>query len=455
LADPTASTTDPSRPTDSLGPADGEPVTDASPVAHPEPGAADLGRRRFFRQFAGELANTAATVVGAAQALQRTSAELAGAILDPTRLDVDSAAAAATESAAMSTFRTAFRVDGSAIHLIDQRALPRSVAEHTVVSAAEASYAIRNGVVLGGPAMGQAAAYGLALTAARVRNTRPYARRATLRGAANALVNAAAGFASVKAAVDRSMAAYAAVGELDEDGGRIADAMLAEAERIVGDATADHGRLVEAGLAALRALPAIDDQPLRILVHGQSGTLAGGQVGTALAVVIAAHHAGREIRVVVPEARPGFDGTRVTCWELAAAGVPYVLVADAAAASLLAAGEIDAILVAADGVAANGDLGAAVGTYPLAVVAARHGVPVYATAPASTFAPAVADGSQIETGQRPAELLDRVGDIQLAPRGTEVRVPAHDMTPAGLVTAFITGDGLREPPFADATEPGA
>ena len=453
MADPTFSPTDPTRPADSNGAIEGAPAAD--PAGAPEPGGADLGRRRFFRQFAGELANTAATVVGAAQALQRTSAELAGAILDPTRVDVDGSAgvAPAVESAAPSAFRTAFRIDGDTIRFVDQRALPRAVVEHAAISAAEVSFAIRNGVVLGGPAMGQAAVYGLALSAARVRNTKPYARRATLRGAANALVNAAPGYASLKSAVDRSMAAYAEVGELDEDGTRISDAMLAEAERIVADATADHGRLVDVGLDAVQALPGIADQPLRLLVHGQAGTLAGGQFGTALAIVIAAHHAGREIRVIVPEARPGFDGARVTCWELAGAGVPYLLVADAAAPSLIAAGEVDAVLVAADTVAANGDLGAAVGTYPIAAVAARHGVPLFACAPASAIDFTMPDGATIDPGRRPAELLDHVGQLALTPPGTEVRVPAHDVTPAGLVTAFVTGDGLRQPPFAGDSEP--
>ena len=169
MADPTASTTDP-RPADSNGQIERAPVAD--PDSAPEPGGADLGRRRFFRQFAGELANTAATVVGAAQALQRTSAELAGAILDPTRLDLDGTATAGADAgvapgadpAAQSAFRTAFRIDGDTIRFVDQRALPRAVVEHPAISAAEVSYAIRNGVVLGGPAMSQAAAYGLALT---------------------------------------------------------------------------------------------------------------------------------------------------------------------------------------------------------------------------------------------------------------------------------------------------
>jgi methylthioribose-1-phosphate isomerase len=248
------------------------------------------------------------------------------------------------------------------------------------------------------------------------------------------------------------MAAYEAVGELSEDGDAIADAMLAAAERFVADATDDHGRLITVGLTALDALPRPADGPLRLLVHGPSGTLAGGQAGTALAIAIAAHHAERQVRVVVPEGRPRLAGARVTCWELAAAGVPYLLIADAAAPSLIAAGEVDAILVTADRVAANGDVGAAIGTYGLAVTAARHGVPVLACAPATAIDPGIASGEEIVIASRPTGELDRIGDVAIAPRGTEARVPLHDVTPAELVTSFVTGDGLHVPPFVGAKD---
>lgn len=441
-------------PTDAAGSGDADGSVagagDLAPPAGSVEGGADLGRRRFFRQFAGDLANTAATMVGAAQALQRTSAEMASAILDPTRAALEEAAEAdAAADGAGPAFRTAFRVDGRFIRFVDQRALPMRVVEHSADSAASVVWAIRNGVVEGGPAMGQAAAIGLALSADRVIGTRPYARRATLRGAANAMTNLSPTHASLSWAVGRVMDAYRAVGELEDDGPAIAAALHEEADRIVVDATDDHGRLVDAGLAAVDGLPRPNgDAPLRLLVHGPSGTLAGGQFGTALAIAIAAHHAEREVRVIVPEARPGFSGSRITCWELAAAGVPHVLVADTAVASLIAAGEVDAVLVPADRVAANGDVAAIVGSYPIAVVAARHGVPVLVCAPVSSIDPSTADGASIEIGLRPEGELEQVGSVTLAPRGTEVRVPAHDVTPAELVGSWITGAGLCRPPFA-------
>ena len=430
------------------------PGTDGTPGGTVTPdGGADVGRRRFFRQFAGEIATTAATVMGAAQALQRTSAELAGAILDPTRLEEAAAPAPTTPGPetpdAGPVFRTAFRMDGPTIRFVDQRALPRAVTEHAASTAAEVTYVLRNGVLLGGPAAGQAAALGMALTAARVAGSRPYARRATFRGAANALRNAAPSNGAVASAMTRVMAAYAEVGELVEDGDAIAAAMRAEADAIVAEAVTDHGALVEAGVTLLAGLPRRDDGgPLNVLVHGPGGTLAGGQFGTALAIAITAHQREIPIRVVVPEGRPRFVGSRVSCWELAAAGVPHLLVADAAAPSLIAAGEVDAVIVPVDRLAANGDVAAAIGTFPLAVVAARRGVPVVACVAASVIDPETADGAGFGIGYLEADELDHVEKVVLAPPGTETRVPTHDVTPAELVTVWLTGEGPRTPPFA-------
>jgi methylthioribose-1-phosphate isomerase len=252
----------------------------------------------------------------------------------------------------------------------------------------------------------------------------------------------------------RVMGAYASVGELSEDGDAIAAAMSAEADAIVAEALADHGALAEAGVALLAGLPRAEDAgPLRVLVHGPGGTLAGGQFGTALAIAITAHQREIPIRVVVPEGRPRFVGSRVSCWELAAAGVPHLLAADAAAPSLIAGGEVDAVLIPTDRVAANGDVAAAVGTFPIALAAARGGIPVVACVAASTLDPAIEDGSGITIGYLTAEDLDRIEKVALAPPGTEARVPTHDVTPAELVTTWLTAAGPRTPPFAAPAPP--
>jgi methylthioribose-1-phosphate isomerase len=426
----------------------------------PDPGSgADLGRRRFFRQFAGDIANTAATVVGAAQALQRTSAELAGALLDPARDSLVEHPASSTSTATASStatvaepavgplFRTSFQVAPGEIQFLDQRALPAAVAEHVATSAAEVTWAIRNEVVIGGPAIGQAAAMGLALTAARTADSRPYARRAILRGAASGLKNSAPTVASLGWAVDRVMAAFESVGELGEDGEAIAAAMQAAADAIVAEATIEHGALVEVGIGLIDGLPRIADEPLRLLVHGPSGTLAGGQFGTALAIAIAAHHADREVKVYVPEGRPGLVGARVSCWELAGAGVAHVLVPDAAAAGIVASGGIDAILVPADRVAVNGDVAAPIGSVALAAAADRRGIPFIVCVTTGSLDRTAADGTALPTGARDVPELARIGDAARAPRGTDVVAPLEDIIPAALVSNYIAASGLRRPPF--------
>jgi methylthioribose-1-phosphate isomerase len=449
-----------------IGPPDADPIAGSSPnaavaapnaaVAAPNPAAdqnagADLARRRFFRQFAGDVASTAATVLGAAQALQRTSAELAGAILDPSRAALGEGSVATAvpvmEPIAAPIFRTSFLVDPGAIRFIDQRALPEAVVEHISISAAEVIWAIRNEVVVGGPAVGQAAAIGLALTAARATSSLPYARRATLRGAAAGLKHNNPMVASLGWAVDRVMAAYEAVGELDDDGEKIADAIQAEADAIVAEATVEHGRLVEVGLGLLDGLPKTSDGPLRLLVHGPSGTLAGGQFGTALAIAVAAHHAEREVQVIVPEGRPGLFGARISCWELASAGVPHILVLDAAAAGIVASGGVDAVLVAPDRVAVNGDVAAPIGSYALAAAARDRGVPFLVCMTIGSLDPMVADGSDLPVGRREVPDLARIGEAARAPRSTDVIAPFEDVVPAALVSEYVSATGLRRPPF--------
>ena len=418
----------------------------ASDEATPVPAdGADLGRRRFFRQFAGELFHGAATVVGAAQVLQRASADAAGAILDPDSMAGRLAAEVAPAAPAAPTgFRTPFREDGGTLYIVDQRRLPDVLEEYEAKSAATAAYAIREMIVRGAPAIGQVAAIGLALTGEKSIGTRPYARRATLRGAANALRNARPTAVNLRWAVDRVMAAYEAVGDLSDDGQAIAAAMRAEADAIVFEATEDHGRLARYGMDAL-TFP--EDRPLRLLTHCNTGPLACGQFGTALGVVQAAHHAERPIHVWVDETRPYLQGARLTAWELAQAGVPHTLIPDVAAGHLMARGEVDVIVVGADRVAANGDTANKVGTYTLAVLAARHGIPFYIAAPMSTVDLATPDGDAIPIEERSAaEVLSFRGQ-RIAPPDTEVRNPSFDVTPADLITGIITDEGVLAAPY--------
>ncbi len=443
-------------PTDAVsGPGDAE--TGPTEVAAPD--GVDVGRRRFFRQFAGEVFQGAATVVGAAQALQRASVEAASAILDPGSVDLDkpagamagvaAGAATATPGAAPGPptgFRTPFREANGAVYLIDQRQLPDTLVEVECRTAAEVAAAIRDMVIRGAPAIGQAAAIGLALTAAKCATMKPYARRATLRGAAGGLTRARPTAVNLGWAVERLMARYLAIGDLSEDGDAIAAAMRAEADAIVFEATEDHGRLALAGLDAL-VFP--EDRALNVLTHCNTGPLACGQFGTALGVVQAAHQAGRAIHVWVDETRPYLQGARLTAWELAQAEVPHTLLPDVAAGHLMATGEVDVVIVGADRIAANGDTANKVGTYPLAVLAARHGIPFYIAAPISTVDLETPDGAAIPIEERKANEVLLVRGVRIAPPDTVVRNPAFDVTPAELITGIVTDEGVIRAPYVD------
>jgi methylthioribose-1-phosphate isomerase len=426
-------------------------ATEAAPSTPEGPTPVDLARRRFFRQFAGELVQTAATVAGAAQALQRASAEAAAGILDPeagaAMLGLGGSSLADTGPTPPTGFRTPFREHGGGLFLIDQRRLPDALVEVENRSAGEVAYSIREMIVRGAPAIGQVAAIGMALSAERIRDSRPYARRATLRGGAKALIQSRPTAVNLRWAVDRMMARYESLGDLSDDGGAIADALRAEADAIVMEATTDHGRLAEFGLAAL---PVPAEGPLRILTHCNTGPLACGQFGTALGVVQAAHYAGRPLHVWVDETRPYLQGARLTAWELAQAGVPHTLIPDVAAGHLMARGEVDAVIVGADRVAANGDTANKVGTYTLAVLAARHGIPFYVAAPTSSVDLETPDGAAIPIEERKADEVAVIRGVRIAPVGTDVRNPAFDVTPAALITGIVTEEGVIRAPF----EPG-
>jgi methylthioribose-1-phosphate isomerase len=286
----------------------------------------------------------------------------------------------------------------------------------------------------------------MALSADRARDTMPYARRAILRGAASALRAARPTAVNLGWAVDRMIARYEAAGDLSEDGAMIAAELRREADAIVSEATTDHGRLAEFGLAAL---PTREFGPLRILTHCNTGPLACGQFGTALGIVQAAHHAGREISVWVDETRPYLQGARLTAWELDQAGVPHTLIPDVAAGSLMRGGEVDVVIVGADRVAANGDTANKVGTYPLAVLAARHGIPFLVCAPTSSIDLATPDGDAIEIEERPADEVLRIRGQLIAPAGTEVRNPSFDVTPAELISGIVTEEGVVPAPFTE------
>ena len=301
---------------------------------------------------------------------------------------------------------------GDHVRLIDQRRLPGHLVFLECRSVGDLCEAITTLAVRGAPALGAAGAMGVALAA--VTGADPAQAAAALVATRPTAVNLAWG-------VERALAAADPVTEAQ----RLADDDVAR-NRAIGA----HG----AGLLGDGA---------RVMTHCNAGSLACVGYGTAVGVVRAAHEAGRRPSVWVPETRPVLQGARLTAWELGRLGIPYRLVADVMAASLMAGGEVDCVVVGADRIAANGDVANKIGTYGLAVLARYHGVPFYVAAPRSTFDDQVPDGASIPIEQRPPEEVTVVAGHRLAPEGTEVDNRAFDVTPAALVTAYITEDGVE------------
>jgi methylthioribose-1-phosphate isomerase len=307
----------------------------------------------------------------------------------------------------------------------DQRLLPERIEYLACRTAAEVAQAIRDMVVRGAPAIGCAAAFGIALAA---RDGPPsHADFEVLAHSRPTAVN-------LFWALERMRKALEARG----------------AGALEGEALA----IFEEDLAANRALgaqgaPLVPDGA-RVMTHCNAGALATAGHGTALGVLRSARDAGRRISVIANETRPYLQGARLTAWELIQESIPVTLVTDNMAGFLMSRGEVDLVIVGADRVAANGDVANKIGTYMLAVLARRHALPFYVAAPLSTFDTSLADGRAIPVEERPPGEVTGYGAMRWAPPGVMVRNPAFDITPAELVTALITECGVLRPPFSPA-----
>jgi methylthioribose-1-phosphate isomerase len=298
------------------------------------------------------------------------------------------------------------RFEDGALLVLDQRRLPAEETWLRCESPEQVAEAIRSLAVRGAPAIGLAAAYGMALA------SDPGAAAETLLTSRPTAVNLAW-------AVERCLRA---------------DDVLAEARRLHREQEAADRTL--AALGAERF-----ERGDRALTHCNTGALATGGYGTAGGVLLTAWERGRLAEVWVDETRPVLQGARLTTWELARAGVPFRVIADSAAGGLMARGLVDRVVVGADRIAANGDVANKVGTYPLAALAARHGLPFYVAAPVSTIDPRTPTGEEIPIEERdPAEVVS----------GAEAFNPAFDITPAELVTAVFTEAGVLEPPYEES-----
>jgi methylthioribose-1-phosphate isomerase len=300
------------------------------------------------------------------------------------------------------------RLEDDAVVVLDQRRLPAEAVELRCTTVAEVAEAIRVLAVRGAPAIGIAAAYGIALAAERGDD---------LERAEEILAKSRPTAVNLRWALDE-MAAEPTRGR---------------AERIHADEVERCRRM---GAHAVELFAAGS----RVLTHCNAGGLATGGYGTALGAIRAAWEAGRVEHVWVDETRPLLQGSRLTAWELERLGIPHAVIADGAAASFMARGDVDLVVTGADRIAANGDTANKIGTYGLALAAAHHDIPLVVVAPTSTLDPSLATGDTIPIEQRdPTELSERF----------RARNPAFDVTPAALIEAIVTERGVHRPPFSE------
>ena len=304
---------------------------------------------------------------------------------------------------------------GDHIRYVDQRRLPGELVTAEARTIDDLCDAISTLAIRGAPSLGAAGALGVALAAVLGQ---------PLDAAVEQLV------ATRPTAVNLAWGARLAAGATDP---------VARAVGIVEEIVADNRAL---GAHGATVVP----EGSRVLTHCNAGGLACVAYGTALGVVRAAHERGRAPSVWVDETRPLLQGARLTAWELDRLGIPATVIPDVAAASLMAAGEVDLVVVGADRIAANGDTANKVGTYALAVLASHHGIPFYVAAPTSTVDPATPTGRSIVIEERDPDEVHELGGIRVTPAGAVARNPAFDVTPAALVTAWITEAGVHHDP---------
>jgi methylthioribose-1-phosphate isomerase len=348
-------------------------------------------------------------------------------------------------------YRSPYRLTGDELVLLDQRAIPERLVEVAARRGSDVAYYLRLGVCRGGPLLAQVAAYGLALTASERVAQPPEARDLELRRTRRALAEARPSARLPIWAMERMERRGAALGDAAE-GTELAAALRAEADAIAAELQAVQSAIASALVGLFSEPP---DRALGVLVHGNPGALSGGLVGTATTALRQLRDQGRELRVFVTETRPFMDGARLASWELRQAGIGHKVIPDSAVSWLFDAEAIDAVLVAGEWIAANGDTGAVIGSRALAQQAAsaaegpgRPRPRVMVCAPCATVDPATPDGRAIPGELRPArELVAYLADVPI--RASDALVPASDVIPAGAIAALVTERGVLAPPTAE------
>jgi methylthioribose-1-phosphate isomerase len=330
-----------------------------------------------------------------------------------------------------------------AVVMIDQRKLPGAEIWVRCRTAPEVAKAIKTMVIRGAPAIGVAAAMGVALGMKRSTATGTAKFAAEFQKTCDLLAATRPTAVNLFWAIDRMKRTFGAAVAAGASVAEIKTALESEA-RAIEAADVESCRALGAHGATLVPHGA------RILTHCNAGALATAGYGTALGVVRAAVEAGKQVTVLADETRPFLQGARLTAWELVRDGIDTTVISDNMAGALMRQGVIDLVVVGADRIAANGDVANKIGTYTVAVLAREHGIPFYVAAPVSTVDLATADGQGIPIEERPAREVTHVGPVRVTPVGAKIRNPAFDVTPNGLVTAVITERGICRAPFLDS-----
>jgi methylthioribose-1-phosphate isomerase len=329
-----------------------------------------------------------------------------------------------------------------ALILIDQTRLPHETDFVVCRTPEDVAQAIRSMQVRGAPAIGVAAAYGLALAALAHTSEDPDAFITGLQTAGKRLGDTRPTAVNLQWAIHRVLTHGRSV--LERTGVDAARKAVVQLAQEMADEDIAVNRRI--GASGLDLVP----EGASVLTHCNAGALATVDYGTALGVIRAAHEAGRGIHVFVDETRPFLQGARLTAWELKQLGVPMTLITDSMAGHFMSRGNVDLIVVGADRIAANGDVANKIGTYTLAVLAHANSIPFYVAAPLSTVDLSLASGDDIPIEERSSHEVTHVAGIPIAPEGVEAAHPAFDVTPARLVTAIITEQGVLRAPYPES-----
>jgi len=333
--------------------------------------------------------------------------------------------------------------EADAVVMIDQRKLPGQEIYVRCKTAPDVARAIKTMVIRGAPAIGVAAAMGLALGMRKSKATGTQKFAAEFQKMCELMASTRPTAVNLFWAIERMKRSFAEGVQAGESVDQIKDRLDREAEAIHDE-----------DVASCRAMGAFGADVVpgeaRILTHCNAGALATAGYGTALGVIRGAVEAGKRVAVLADETRPFLQGARLTAWELMRDGIDTTVITDNMSGALMRQGLVDLVVVGADRIAANGDTANKIGTYTVAVLAREHGIPFYVAAPLSTIDLNTPDGQHIPIEERAAKEVTHVAGSQLTPEGVKVRNPSFDVTPHGFITGIITERGIFRPPYIDS-----